>query len=315
MPMQLETVPARIYANLLHSGEREVFCYVTAIAGSEETLDRHVLHWLVWQFVDPRTGDSTLAGSLTLTEAQSRSGRIPIAALLPPDWPGGRLEVDVRGDDGLRTSQGTWGVRLFEQTRSFLPPLSGFTLVLGGHRIGEVHRMAHLASQGFGWDMLPLADDWRMLSGPFSDATRPEDFYGFGQPVHAPATGRVVAALDGQPDQPNIGTLPDPAPFKEDLRRALGNSIILDHGSGVFCCIAHLQQGSVGVTAGVQVEAGDVIGALGNSGFSSGPHLHIHFMDGPDFLSAAPLPIQFDIEGERFAPQSGAIFSGFSPAK
>lgn len=313
--MQLEAAPARIYANVLPTGEREVFCYVAANAAPGETLDGRLLHWFVWQLVDPHTGDSTLAGSLTLTDPHHQAGRIPIAALLPPGWPGGRLEVDVRGDDGLRTAQGAWDVRIFEQKRPFVPPLAGFTLVLGGHRTGEAHRMARITSQGFGWDMLPLSDDWRMLTKPFSEDAGPEGFYGFGHPVHAPAPGRVVAAFDGQPDQLNVGALPGTAPFKDDLRRALGNTVIIDHGDGVFGCIAHLKQDSVRVAAGEQVETGAVIGALGNSGFSSGPHLHIHFMDGPDFLSAAPLPVQFEIEGERCAPQSGAIFVGAFPAK
>ncbi|MCC7209889.1 MAG: M23 family metallopeptidase [Anaerolineae bacterium] len=310
--MHLDISPARLYASLLPSGEREVFCHVQAVAAPGETLDRRLLHWLVWQFVDPHTGDSALAGSLTLSDAQSRSGRVSIAALLPATWSGGRLEVDVRGEDGIRTAQVAWDVRLFEQTGAFLPPLAGFTLVLVGHRTGEVHRLAQIASQGFAWDMLALAGDWRLLSAPYSEATRPEDFYGFGQPVHATAPGRVVTALDGQPDQPNVGALPDPAPFKADLRLALGNAVIIEHGDGVYCCMAHLKRGSVRVAAGEQVAAGQVVGALGNSGFSSGPHLHIHFMDGPDFLNASPLPVQFDIEGERFAPQCGAIFSGIS---
>jgi hypothetical protein len=313
--MQLGSHPTRLHANALPSGEREFFCFVTLKPAPDEMVPPGRLHWLVWQFVDPRTGDSTLAGSLTLTDAHRQSGRIPIAALLPPGWPGGRLEVDVRGDDGQRTAYSAWDVSIFAQTQPFFPPLAGFALVVVGHRTGEVHRTAQIASQGFGWDMLPLADDWRLLNEPFSEATRPADFYGFGQPVYAPARGHVVAATDGQPDQPNVGALPDPAPFKDDLRRALGNGVIIEHGDGVYCCMAHLKQGSLRVAAGDQVQAGDVIGALGNSGFSSGPHLHIHFMDGPDFLTAAPLPVEFDIEGERFAPQSGAIFTGISPAK
>jgi hypothetical protein len=46
---------------------------------------------------------------------------------------------------------------------------------------------------------------------------------------------------------------------------------------------------------------------LGNSGSSGGPHLHIQFMDGPDFLSASGLPVEFDLEGEIYDPQCGEI--------
>lgn len=41
--------------------------------------------------------------------------------------------------------------------------------------------------------------------------------------------------------------------------------------------------------------------------FSSGPHLHLHFMDGPDMLTAAALPIALQAEGSTFAPQAGQI--------
>ena len=58
---------------------------------------------------------------------------------------------------------------------------------------------------------------------------------------------------------------------------------------------------------GDEITAGQIIGELGNSGFSSGPHLHLHFMDGPDLLTASPLPIELDLEGETYAPQAGEI--------
>lgn len=53
---------------------------------------------------------------------------------------------------------------------------------------------------------------------------------------------------------------------------AYGNAILIDHGNNVVTRYAHLQ--SVNVTVGKQVQRGEVIGAMGNTGRSTGPHLH-----------------------------------------
>ena len=72
-----------------------------------------------------------------------------------------------------------------------------------------------------------------------------------GTPVHAMASGRV--AFSGQ----------------LEIR---GNAVVIDHGLGVYTLYAHLSQ--TDVTEGARVDAGQIIGASGNSGRSSGPHLH-----------------------------------------
>lgn len=60
---------------------------------------------------------------------------------------------------------------------------------------------------------------------------------------------------------------------------AFGNSIIIDHGDGVQTVYAHASQ--VLVKRGQQVEAGDAIALLGNSGLSRGVHLHLElYVDG-----------------------------------
>ncbi len=51
-----------------------------------------------------------------------------------------------------------------------------------------------------------------------------------------------------------------------------GNIIIIDHQNGVHTWYAHLD--SMDVTVGDVVEKGDKIGGLGNTGYSTGPHLH-----------------------------------------
>ena len=59
--------------------------------------------------------------------------------------------------------------------------------------------------------------------------------------------------------------------------------------------IGHLQQGSIRVKEGDRVAAGTVLGLTGNSGNSTGPHIHIHVQDEQDFFSrtATGLPLPF----------------------
>jgi murein DD-endopeptidase MepM/ murein hydrolase activator NlpD len=51
-----------------------------------------------------------------------------------------------------------------------------------------------------------------------------------------------------------------------------GNSVVIDHGSGVFSGYHHLAE--IMVIEGQEVVQGDVIGTVGDSGLSTGPHLH-----------------------------------------
>lgn len=51
-----------------------------------------------------------------------------------------------------------------------------------------------------------------------------------------------------------------------------GNTIVIDHGLGLFSSYYHLD--SILVKEGETVEKGDVIGTVGSTGFSTGPHLH-----------------------------------------
>ncbi len=72
-----------------------------------------------------------------------------------------------------------------------------------------------------------------------------------GTPVHASASGEVV--------------------FSGELYYT-GKTIILDHGQGLFSIYAHLD--SLACSGGELLSQGDVLGKVGSSGRSTGPHLH-----------------------------------------
>lgn len=72
-----------------------------------------------------------------------------------------------------------------------------------------------------------------------------------GTPVHAGGSGTVIMA---------------------SYNGGYGNYTCIDHGGGISTCYAH--QSSIQVSVGQQVSQGQVIGLSGNTGFSTGPHMH-----------------------------------------
>ncbi|MCX6788517.1 MAG: M23 family metallopeptidase [bacterium] len=52
-----------------------------------------------------------------------------------------------------------------------------------------------------------------------------------------------------------------------------GNTIIVDHGEGIYSLYMHLKK--INVKSNDIVERGDVIGLLGHTGYATGPHLHL----------------------------------------
>ncbi|HEY0035364.1 MAG TPA: M23 family metallopeptidase, partial [Longimicrobium sp.] len=73
-----------------------------------------------------------------------------------------------------------------------------------------------------------------------------------------------------------------------------GNWVSLDLGGGRYAFYAHFIPGSIGVRPGQRVRRGDVLGKVGNSGNSVGPHLHFHIGDTPSLNGTEGQPYVFD---------------------
>jgi hypothetical protein len=165
------------------------------------------------------------------------------------------------------------------KTALALPFEDEWHVAWGGRTVGR-NRHSMAPDQRFAYDFLKLEDGWSFRGA----GDKNELFFCFGQPVLAPADGKVVNVRDG---------LPDNAPGKMDGSQPLGNYVILDHGDCEFSFLAHFQQGSVAVQPGQIVLPGTLLGRCGNSGNSSEPHLHFHLQDSPVLFRGHGLPAFF----------------------
>jgi len=90
-----------------------------------------------------------------------------------------------------------------------------------------------------------------------------------GVAVVAAAAGTVRAVRDGMAD---IDVRLTGSAAVTD--RKAGNGVVIDHGGGWQTQYSHLRSGSVTVKPGDAVNAGQVIGMIGMSGFAAFPHVH-----------------------------------------
>ena len=146
----------------------------------------------------------------------------------------------------------------------------------------EVPRFRKWRGQSYGIDLVGLN-----AAGFRAGGLRPADPSAYaihGAGVIAPCSGTVVAVTDGLADNvvPHV-----------DREHMAGNHITLAC-SGVEVVLGHLLDGSIVAAPGAKVTQGDQLAAVGNSGNSDEPHLHVHAqipgtMEEP--FSGRPLPI------------------------
>jgi Peptidase family M23 len=161
----------------------------------------------------------------------------------------------------------------------------------------------HSAGQTYAIDLVYWPDTsktWKSVhSWPLFQ--RPEAFPGFGQPIFAPADGRVVRTRGVWRDHWSRNSWPALVYlFLEGSARELlgpsgllGNHVVLDLGDGTYAALAHLKRRSNRVKEGELVRAGQQLAECGNSGNSSEPHIHFQLMDTSRTAFAAGLPFCF----------------------
>jgi hypothetical protein len=130
---------------------------------------------------------------------------------------------------------------------------------------------------------LTVLESWELLAGPLCASSQHAgaqafavDFGGAeaeGVAVRAVAAGTVVVADGGFVSGAPGCTSPE-------CNLGWGNAIVVDHGGGVFSTYAHLAAGSVAVSPGQAVCAGQALAQIGATGDAAGPHLHFQLQSG-----------------------------------
>ncbi|HEY5846013.1 MAG TPA: M23 family metallopeptidase [Microlunatus sp.] len=144
-------------------------------------------------------------------------------------------------------------------------PLTGEWFVYNGGRSDLLN--GHSPNESNAIDLMRLGTNGRTHTG---GAGAPlTDYAGFGSPVLAPADGRIVEVADGYADAPP-GTNGDHP-----------NTLVVDIGGDRYVLMGHLKQGSATVEPGDVVRRGQPLAAVGNTGNTNEPHLHLQVQDSP----------------------------------
>jgi hypothetical protein len=188
--------------------------------------------------------------------------------------------------------------RRYETKADLILPLRGRVFVHDGHDFLSHHRRLDITGDmttalkisenmtRYAYDFTIVDEQGRMHR---NDGEKNEEWFGFGQPVLAPADGVVVSAAGDRPDGTKLQRAPlDYEAVMKDLHQIFGNYAVLDHGNGEFSVLAHLRQGTVKLQPGQQVKRGEKIGEVGSSGDSMFPHLHYQLQRDAKFGEGLP---------------------------
>lgn len=111
--------------------------------------------------------------------------------------------------------------------------------------------------------MLTPVDNYRMSSG-------------FGTRVH-PITGKIKkhTGVDlAAPQGTDIHAAEDGVVTVAQWWNGYGNTVVIDHGNGVWTLYGHIRDGGINVSPGQTVKRGEKIAEVGSTGNSTGPHCH-----------------------------------------
>jgi murein DD-endopeptidase MepM/ murein hydrolase activator NlpD len=248
----------------------------------------------------PAGRTSTIAVGISLAAADA-----PPAALLH------RITFDTVPTIRLQTESGTPTESLIATSEPLhvdrspppvlSPPLRGSNwrcsngqALSNSHAALVIQNLRLRVPQRYGCDFQRVDSAGSILPNPFPNDITNEMFYGYGAEVLAVADGVIVSVQDGIPDNvPQAdGRTFMPVPLTN--RTNPGNWLALDLGNGRYAFYAHLVAGSIRVRPGERVLRGSVLGRLGNSGNSVGPHLHFHVGDTPSLNGTEGQPYVFD---------------------
>ena len=187
--------------------------------------------------------------------------------------------VKQNGKDGMnRVGQ---NVRSVNGTITYVEPVSSVSIVEPRDRIiaigtkvipnvgslsswGWPTKKGYRISSYFGWRTSPITGGRELHSGIDIAGT------GLGSPVYATNNGTIMI---------------------KEYKYSYGNYIIIDHNNGYYSTYAHMNGFAKGIKEGATVSRGQIIGYVGSTGYSTGPHLHFEIRTCSRYSCAVnPLP-------------------------
>jgi murein DD-endopeptidase MepM/ murein hydrolase activator NlpD len=138
-----------------------------------------------------------------------------------------------------------------------------------------LNKGTYVVSSGFGMRFHPILHVWKLHDGV--DLAAPQ-----GTPVYAASAGVIASA---------------------GVTGGYGNYISITHEGGILTGYGHLSGFATGISKGVQVTAGQLIGYVGSTGESTGDHLHflLHVdgkpVDPVGFMSSVGVSIHDNARG------------------
>jgi len=123
---------------------------------------------------------------------------------------------------------------------------------------GYIRPVSGRVSSSFGYRIHPILGYQKLHTGIDFAATA-------GTPIQASRAGTVIRA---------------------SYNSSYGNHVIIDHGNGVTTLYAHMS--ALNTRNGAKVSQGQVIGYVGSTGMSTGPHLHLEFRLNGNLVNPAP---------------------------
>lgn len=171
-------------------------------------------------------------------------------------------------------------------------------------------------------DFVPVDERGRSAPRSLRSLVRsepPDAFVGFGRPVLSPVPGTVVVIHDAEPDHEGRRSQLTLLPYVLTQGRRVragpaavaGNHVVVEISpTGPYVLLAHLRRGSIQVSEGESVSAGQQLAECGNSGNSTEPHLHLQVSDSIDWTRANGVALAFRDPAERaWIPRNAEIVS------
>jgi murein DD-endopeptidase MepM/ murein hydrolase activator NlpD len=119
--------------------------------------------------------------------------------------------------------------------------------------------------------------------------------------VHMPHTGVDFAAQRGTP----VRAVGDGTVTQADWNGGYGKMVEIQHASTYTSRYAHLEGFAEGIRSGTVIKKGDIIGYVGSTGRSTGPHLHFELYKDQQYID--PLSVDFPAE-DKIEPAFEKVF-------